>query len=106
MLPKDSVNNFIVCATSQNKKKFSADFVGVLEQMKLANVPRISFENSAYQEIDGEQDDEDLEQMEQEYNKTRSSLKQLIDTASKMSYYKSDGIKKIKEKRSLIREEI
>ena len=44
--------------------------------------------------------------MEQEFNKTKSSLKQLIDTASKMSYYKSDGIKKIKEKRSLIREEI
>lgn len=48
MLPKDSVNNFIVCATSYNKKKFSSDFLGVLEQMELANVPRISFENSAY----------------------------------------------------------
>ena len=64
MLPKDSVANFIVCATSQNKKKFSSDFVGVLEQMKLADVPRISFENSAYQEVDGEQDEDDLDQME------------------------------------------
>jgi hypothetical protein len=106
MLPKNSVNNFIVCATSQNKKNFSADFIAVLKKMNLAEAPRISFENSAYQEIEGVQDEDDKDQIELEFKKTKKSLKELIDTASKMSYYKSDGIKKIKEKRSMIREEI
>ena len=93
MLPKDSVNNFIVCATSHNRIKFRADFVRFLDQMNLADFPRISFENSAYQEIDEDLDEDDLELMERDFKNTQKSLKQLIDTASKMNYYKSDGIK-------------
>jgi hypothetical protein len=64
MLPKDSVANFIICATSFNRNKFSSDFIGVLDLMKLNDVPKISFENSAYQEVDGEQDKDDLEKIE------------------------------------------
>ena len=89
MLPKDSVTNFIICATSFNRNKFSTDFVGVLDLMELNDVPKISFENSAYQEVDGEQDEDDLVKNESDFYSTRKSLKKLIEIASGMKLYRS-----------------
>lgn len=106
MLPKDSKNNFIVCATDKSLSSFSSDFHGVLQQLNLEHAPIVSFQNSAYDQLTKEPNEDDLRQMKWDFEKSKRGLNELVQKASKMSDYQSDGIKKIKEKRSKLKEEV
>jgi hypothetical protein len=100
-LPKEAINNFIVCATFNQKKTVSKGFMKVLEKIGLEKSPIITFDNSAY-EVQEEEDEEDKKAEEKNFNNTWEKLENLIETAAKFPAYKSEGIRIIKEKRSKI----
>lgn len=105
ILPKDVKDNFIVCVTSQSTP-VSKDFKGVLSQLKLETAQVITFENSAYQEFESKPDEDEIEQIKFNFERNHKSFKKLVEKASGLPHYRSDGIRQIKDKRNKLKEEI
>lgn len=68
MLPKDAKQNFIVCATDTNS--VSEDFQGVIDKMAIGSPKIITFQNSSYQELKEQPDEDLLDLMELSYRRT------------------------------------
>lgn len=51
MLPKDCLNNIVICATRTSKSAPSKDFMAVLEVLDLHERTIITFDNSVYEEL-------------------------------------------------------
>lgn len=110
MLPKDAVNNFIVCLTYSDLPIPGAETLAVINDLGLPEDNIIPIDNKAYQEykynaktISGTMIEQ---QLKNSYENNKSNLEFLLQESSKFKIYKSEGIQQLKTKRDLLKEEI